>query len=84
MLIWTADKPGADILEAESDDFVESLPKEKAISPEEAGWTVTKDEDFDASPDWTADEDETKPKTASDDADDDGPLGQDDIDNLFD
>ena len=84
MLIWTADKPGADILEAESDDFVESLPKEKAISPEEAGWTVTEDEDFDASPDWTADEDETKPKTASDDADDDGPLGQDDIDNLFD
>ena len=46
--------------------------------------TTTGTPHFDASPDWTADEDETKPKTASDDADDDGPLGQDDIDNLFD
>ena len=106
-LIWSADKPGADVLEEESAGFVESLPQDsepvvaaatadpvaETPSGDASEWNVTEGSmepntgavDIDAEPDWdNADDLDAAIAAAQAEQDEEEPLGQDDIDSLFD
>ena len=107
VLVWSADKPGADVLEEESQSFVSSLPVDEAPPPaadpidpseeldaaDEGDWNITEGSldmdtgavNLDTEPDWdNADDLDAAIAAAAADEDEGEPLGQDDIDSLFD